>query len=169
MSESRYTPILPEGWVKMPAASPEPEETPEPVVDACLYCALRRFVVFDMRGAFMWFAIAATLSFWYAYRGAYLLVGLTLILAAIQWHRAWKAHDRLAHLKAMDRRELHAPYNDENARAQRDLAIDQSIDMWHSDEVQTDVGLPEWLGWTEDEYAHWVETREVPNAEYVDA
>lgn len=31
------------------------------------------------------------------------------------------------------------------------------IDAWH--EADTGVGLPEWLGWTWDEYAAWAEGR----------
>ena len=42
--------------------------------------------------------------------------------------------------------------------------IDATIEAWHN-ELDTDKTLPEWLGWTKEEYAIFVERGEIPDRE----
>lgn len=41
--------------------------------------------------------------------------------------------------------------------------IETRIDRWH--DADSDVSLPQWLGWSDSEYAVWVETNEPPDRE----
>ena len=45
-----------------------------------------------------------------------------------------------------------------------ETVIYDKIDAWHMSEPGTEnLELHEYLGWTIDEYAHWVTTGEIPN------
>lgn len=158
---TRYTPHI--------FTKDEPEH--EVVKDICLYCTLRERVTGGMIIAFIVAAIQVVSAISLATTdGTDRLSDIVwnVVVFIVAWFFAWRDYDLRQTLVAMNRPELHPPYSKGEpgywAEEQRDHAISMLIERWHNlgGQDHTAFSLPTWMGWSHEEYAHWVETNEPP-------